>query len=65
MQAFVQKTPNTAPTLTYLFCVGFGEDKMGEYEINRMVSLKGQPFGMLFGFEFVLILHFFSLELNE
>lgn len=43
MQAFVQKTPNTAPTLTYPFCVGFGEDKMGEYEINRMVSFKGRP----------------------
>lgn len=43
MQAFVQKIPNTTPALTYPFCVGFGEDKTGEYEINRMVSFKGRP----------------------
>lgn len=60
MQAFVQKIPNTTPALTYPFCVGFGEDKTGEYEMNRMVSFKGRPaFWMLFGFEFVLFLHFF------
>lgn len=42
MQAFVQKIPNTTPALTYPFCVEFGEDKTGEYEINRMVSFKGR-----------------------